>query len=119
MFTKSTLMNIDLIIILTVSSILHVLTVLKWNQQNIFSCTATTALAFVKLLNIVEMIDESILNVNDDDLIEILLFGNRKICLERKSSIIKTSITLKTLRDFINHFFEQKLMQDRFVLFMF
>ena len=31
------------------------------------------------LLNTVEMIDESILNVNDDDLIEILIFANRKL----------------------------------------
>ena len=44
------------------------------------------------LLNTVEMIDESILNVNDDDLIEILLFGNCKFCLERNLSIIKASI---------------------------
>ena len=38
------------------------------------------------------MIDESILNVNDDDLIEILLFGNWKFSLEGNSSIIKASI---------------------------
>ena len=38
------------------------------------------------------MIDESILNVNDDDLIEILLFGNCKFSLERNLSIIKASI---------------------------
>ena len=44
------------------------------------------------LLNTVEMIDESILNVNDDDLIEILLFGNCKFSLEKNSSIIKASI---------------------------
>ena len=44
------------------------------------------------LLNTAEMIDESILNVNDDDLIEILLFGNCKFSLERNSSIIKASI---------------------------
>ena len=44
------------------------------------------------LLNTVEMIDESILNVNDDDLIEILLFGNCKFSLERNLSIIKASI---------------------------
>ena len=44
------------------------------------------------LLNTVEMIDESILNVNDDDLIEILLLGNCKFSLERNSSIIKASI---------------------------
>ena len=31
------------------------------------------------LLNTAEMIDESILNVNDDDLIEILIFANRKL----------------------------------------
>ena len=35
------------------------------------------------------MIDESILNVSDDDLIEILLSGNGKFSLERNSSIIK------------------------------
>ena len=34
------------------------------------------------------MIGESILNVNDDDLIEILLFGNCKLSLERNLSII-------------------------------
>ena len=44
------------------------------------------------LLNTVEMIGESILNVNDDDLIEILLFGNCKFSLETNSSIIKASI---------------------------
>ena len=38
------------------------------------------------------MIDESILNVNDDDLIEILLFGNCKFSLEGNPSIIKVSI---------------------------
>ena len=38
------------------------------------------------------MIDESILNVNDDDLIETLLFGNRKFSLEGNSSIIKALI---------------------------
>ena len=43
------------------------------------------------LLNTVEMIDESILNVSDDDLIEILLFGNCKFSLTN-SSIIKASI---------------------------
>ena len=42
-------LNIDLIIILTVVSILYVLAALKWNQQNIFSCTAITTLTFVKL----------------------------------------------------------------------
>ena len=35
------------------------------------------------LLNTVEMIDGSILNVNDDDLIEILLFGNCKFTLRK------------------------------------
>ena len=44
------------------------------------------------LLNTVEMIDGSILNVSDDDLIEILLFGNCKFSLEENSSIIKASI---------------------------
>ena len=43
------------------------------------------------LLNTVEMIDRSILIVNDD-LIEILLFGNCKFSLEANSSITKTSI---------------------------
>ena len=43
-------------------------------------------------LNTVEMINESILNVNDDDLIKILLFGNCKFSLERNLSIIKASI---------------------------
>ena len=36
-----------LILILTVVSILHVLAALKWNQKNIFSCSATTYLIFV------------------------------------------------------------------------
>ena len=31
------------------SCILYVLAALKWNQQNIFSCTAITTLTFVKL----------------------------------------------------------------------
>ena len=44
------------------------------------------------LLNTVEMIGESILNVNDDDLIEILLFGSCKFSLEKNSSIIKALI---------------------------
>ena len=44
------------------------------------------------LLNTVEMIDESILNVNNDDLIEILLFGYFKFRFERNPSIIKASI---------------------------
>ena len=44
------------------------------------------------LLNTVEMTDESILNVNDDDLIEILLLRNCKFSLEGSSSIIKASI---------------------------
>ena len=57
------------------------------------------------LLNTIEMIDKSILNVNDDDLIGIWLFGNCKFSLERNSCIIKASIILKTLRDLINHFF--------------
>ena len=43
------------------------------------------------LLNTVKMIDENILNVNND-LIEILLFGNCKFSLERNSSIIIASI---------------------------
>ena len=55
---------------------LYVLAALKWNKQQIFSCTATITLTIVQLLNTVEMIDRSILNVNDDDLIEILLFRN-------------------------------------------
>ena len=38
------------------------------------------------------MIDRSILNVNDDDLIEILLSGNCKFSLEGNLSIIKASI---------------------------
>ena len=38
------------------------------------------------------MIDKSILNVNDDDLIEILLLGNCKFSLGRNLSIIKASI---------------------------
>ena len=38
------------------------------------------------------MIDENMLNVNDDDLIEILLFGNCKFSLEGNLSIIKASI---------------------------
>ena len=40
----------------------------------------------------VEMIDESILYVNDDDLIEISLFGNCKFSLETNLAIIKASI---------------------------
>ena len=83
-------MNIDLIIILTVVPILYVVAAWKCNQQNIFSCTNITKLTFVKLLNTVdEMINESALNVNDDDLIEIVLFGNCKFSLERNLSIIK------------------------------
>ena len=74
-------MNIDLIIILTVVSILYVLAALKWNQQNIFSHHYTNI--HKTLLNTVEMIDGSILNVNDDDLIEILLFGNCKFTLRK------------------------------------
>ena len=38
------------------------------------------------------MIDESILNVNNDDLIEILLFGYFRFRFERNPSIIKASI---------------------------
>ena len=38
------------------------------------------------------MIDESILNINDDDLTEILLFGNCKLSLEKDSSIMKASM---------------------------
>ena len=38
------------------------------------------------------MIGESILNVNDDEVIEILLFRNCKCSLERNSSLIKASI---------------------------
>ena len=53
------------------------------------------------LLNTVEMINKNILNTNDDDIIEIL-FGSCKFSLERNSS------TLKTLKDLINRFFEQK-----------
>ena len=45
------------------------------------------------LLNTVEMIDKSILNVNDNDLIEILFFGNCKFSLERNFSVIKVSIS--------------------------
>ena len=50
------------------------------------NCTCSTLEYFVKLT------DESILNVNDDDLIEILLFRNSKFSLERNSSIITASI---------------------------
>ena len=87
-------MNIDLIIILIVVSMLYVLAALKWNQENIFflHCHHYTNICKT-LLNTVEMIDESILNVNDDDLIEILLFGNCKCSLERNSSLIKASIS--------------------------
>ena len=62
------------------------------------------------LLNTDEMIKQSILNVNDDDLIEILLFGNCKLSLERNSSIIKASINcIKNSERFDKSLFEQKL----------
>ena len=44
------------------------------------------------LLNTVVIIHESILNVNDDDLIEILLFGNCKFSLEVNLYITKASL---------------------------
>ena len=80
-------------IILTVVSMLYVLAALKWNQQNIFflHCHHYTKICKT-LLNAVEMIGESILNVNDDEVIEILLFRNCKCSLERNSSLIKASI---------------------------
>ena len=68
------------------------------------------------------MTEESILNVNDDDLIEVLLFGNCKFGFERNLSTIKASINyIKNLRDLMNHFFEQKSIFRTigFVLFMF
>ena len=44
-------------------------------------------------------------------IIEILLSGNCKFSLEGNSSIIEASINyFKTLRDLINHLFEQKLI---------
>ena len=56
------------------------------------------------------MIKQSILNVNDDDLIEILLFGNYKFSLERNLSIIKALINcIKNSKRFDKSFFEQKL----------
>ena len=114
-------MNIDLIIILTVVSILYVLAALKWNQQNIFFFTAITR---ETLLNTVdEMINESILNVNDDDLTEILLFGNCRFSLERNSSIIKAAINyIKNSKRFDKLLFRAKtffLAPYVFVLFKF
>ena len=44
------------------------------------------------LLNFVEMIDGNLLIVNDDDVIENLLFGTWKCSLERNPSIFKASI---------------------------
>ena len=38
------------------------------------------------------MIGNSILNITDDDLVEILLYGNCKFSLEINSSMIKASI---------------------------
>ena len=76
-----------------VVSILHVLAALKRNQKKHFflHCHHNTNIRKT-LLNTVEMIDASILNVNDGDLIEILLFENCKFGLERNSSIIRASI---------------------------
>ena len=73
---KPTIMNIDLIIILTAVSILYVHANLKWNQQKIFLRYHHFSTIWKTPLNTVEMIDESNLNVNGDDLIEILLFGD-------------------------------------------
>ena len=55
------------------------------------------------------------------ELMTVSLFRNHKLSLERNLSIIKNSITLKILRDLINHFFEQELtfFTTGFVLFMF
>ena len=72
-----------LIIILTVVSILYVLAALKWNQKKYF---------FLLCHHLSSIRDESILYVNDDDVIGILLFGNCKFSLEKNSSIIKFSI---------------------------
>ena len=56
------------------------------------------------------MIKQSILNINDDDLIEILLFGNCKFSLERNSFIIKASINcIKNSERFDKSLFEKKL----------
>ena len=43
-------------------------------------------------LNIIQIIDSSILNTTNDDLVEILLFGNREFSLEINSSVNKASI---------------------------
>ena len=62
------------------------------------------------VLNTDEMIKQSILNINYDDLIEILLFGNWKFSLEKNSSIIKSSINcIKNSERFDKSFFEKKL----------
>ena len=52
------------------------------------------------------MINESIFNVNDDGLIEILLFGNCKFSLERNSSIIKALI------DYIKNSLRKKIIKN-------
>ena len=72
-------MKIDLIIILTVVSILYLLEV-ESTKHFFLYCHHYTNI-HKTLFNTVEMIDESILNVNGDDLIEILLFGNWKFRL--------------------------------------
>ena len=70
-------MKIDLIMILIVWLILYILAALKWNQKkNFFLHYHHHSNIRKTVSNAVEMIDESILNVGDDDLIEILLFGN-------------------------------------------
>ena len=52
------------------------------------------------------MTEESILNVNDDDLIEVLLFGNCKFGFERNLSTIKASINyIKNSERFDKSFF--------------
>ena len=59
------------------------------------------------------MIDESIINANDDDLIEILLFGNCRFILERNSSIIKASINyIKNSERFDKTFFSDPSETD-------
>ena len=86
-------MNINLIIILTVciSPLCYCSLEVESTKHFFLHCQHYTNI-YKTLLNTVKMIDKSILNVNDDDLIEILLFGNCKFSLERNSSIIIASI---------------------------
>ena len=72
------------------------------------------------LLNTAEMINESILNVNDDDLIEILIHGHCKFSLERNPSIIKAPISyIKSSKRFDKSFLGAKIYFFVFVVVIF